>query len=126
MKSGDIVWWTTRVRGRESKRWTAFPVIFLRRGDFTHVQGLIGRWRGREFSVVNNEITSYIPMGTQLALGAKKYLAQFEVQSYARRQKLTQLKGPITENDSDRWRARHQGRENLYRATYRLGGRRRY
>ena len=53
-------------------------------------------------------------MGTQLALGAKKYLAQYEAQQYARRQKLTQLKGSSTQNDPDKWRARRRAMVEKY------------
>lgn len=88
MNGRKIAWWTTRVR-RTSKSWTTFPVIVLRRdvgtrrGGFVHVLGLIGRYKGEEFSVVESEVTSYPPTYAALAVGAKKYLTEYHAKLYA-------------------------------------------
>jgi hypothetical protein len=52
-----------------------WPVEIIRTGgDYTHVRGLAGRFKGRTFSTVPSEISSYVPKGYKLAPGAKAFL----------------------------------------------------
>lgn len=80
-----IFWWTSRVRST-SKTWTTWPVYhYYTKDGFAYVQGLVGKRRGVRFSVVANEITPYPPPRAKIAVGAKRYLAEYEAQQYAKR-----------------------------------------
>ena len=57
----------------ESGKKLCWPVEVLRTGDFTYVRGLAGRFKGREFSVVPSEVTSYVSSGYAMAPGTKDY-----------------------------------------------------
>ena len=82
--SRPIRWWTSRARST-SKTWTTWPVYVRHSvGGFTYVQGLVGKYKGRQFSVVNSEVTPYPPPRAKLAVGAKRYLAEYHAQQYAK------------------------------------------
>jgi hypothetical protein len=49
-------YYTSRTASGRSKSW---PVELLRTGDFYHVRGLTGRFKGRTFSIVPSEYSTY-------------------------------------------------------------------
>lgn len=56
-------------------------IVLESREGFSYVHGLAGRFKGRQFSVVSNEVSSYLPPGYKLAPGAKAFVPKVGAES---------------------------------------------
>ena len=66
----DVSYYCSRLEGKA----VCWPVRVVREGDgFTSVVGLAGRFKGRSFSAISNEVTSYVPLGYAMARGTSEY-----------------------------------------------------
>lgn len=44
-------------------RLNAWPVKLINKGDFYYVEGLSGRFKGKKFSIIPSEFSTYVPIG---------------------------------------------------------------
>ena len=70
--SDKVSWYCSYLHQRK----VCWPVRVLRTDEYGwhYVVGLAGRMKGRSFSVVRNEIYSYVPTGFNLAPGARAFV----------------------------------------------------
>jgi len=73
--NGNKICWPVEVLGTNPK------------DGWHHVRGLAGQFKGRTFTVIGSEVSSYVPSGYKLAPGAKAFLPKLSSE-YAQAKKL--------------------------------------